>query len=158
METLGKVKQQNLVPLLGYCSFGEEKLLVFECMVNGSLGLWLRNRADAFEVLDWTKRFKIATGSAKGLAFLHQRFIPHIIHTSNILLDERFDPRLADFGLARLISAYETHVSTAIVQPRAGAADREGAHGKGVRGGYLVGCANQMIKRGDAPAALDPAR
>ena len=80
METLGKVKHRNLVPLLGYCSFGEEKLLVYEYMVNGSLELWLRNRADALEVLDWSKRFKIAMGSARGLAFLHHGFIPRIIH------------------------------------------------------------------------------
>ena len=80
METLGKVKHQNLVPLLGYFSFGEEKLLVYEYMVNGSLDLWLRNQADAMEVLDWNKRFKIAMGSARGLNFLHHEFIPHIIH------------------------------------------------------------------------------
>jgi hypothetical protein len=118
METLGKVKHHNLVPLLGYCSFGEEKLLIYEYQVKGSLDLWLRNRADAIEVLDWPKRFKIAMGSARGLCFLHHGFIPHIIHrdmkASNILLDAEFEPRVADFGLARLISAYETHVSTDI--------------------------------------------
>jgi hypothetical protein len=118
METLGKVKHKNLVPLLGYCSFGEEKLLIYEYQVKGSLDLWLRNRADAIEVLDWPKRFKIAMGSARGLCFLHHGFIPHIIHrdmkASNILLDAEFEPRVADFGLARLISAYETHVSTDI--------------------------------------------
>ena len=104
METLGKVKHINLVPLLGYCSFGDEKLLVYDFMVNGSLDYWLRNRADAFEVLDWLKRFKIAMGSAKGLAFLHHGFIPHIIHrdmkSSNILLDFDFEPRVVDFRLA----------------------------------------------------------
>ncbi|KDO60053.1 hypothetical protein CISIN_1g040641mg, partial [Citrus sinensis] len=91
METLGKVKHQNLVLLLGYCSFDEEKLLVYEYMVNGSLDLWLRNATGSHEVLDRAKRYKIACSSARGLAFLHQ-----------------------DFGLARLISACETHVSTDI--------------------------------------------
>jgi Leucine-rich repeat (LRR) protein len=189
METLGKVKHQNLVPLLGYCSFGEEKLLVYEYMVNGSLDLWLRNRADAVEVLDWAKRFKIATGSAKGLAFLHHGFIPHIIHrdikASNVLLDEGFEARVADFGLARLISAYETHVSTDIagtfgyIPPEYGQCGRSTTRGDvysygiillelltgkeptgkeydTVQGGNLVGCVRQMIKLGDAPAALDP--
>lgn len=60
----------------------------------------------------------IATGTAKGLAFLHHGFIPHIIHrdvkASNILLNEDFEPKVADFGLARLISACETHISTDI--------------------------------------------
>ena len=118
METLGKVKHKNLVPLLGYCSFVEEKLLVYEYVVNGSLDLWLRNREDALEVLYWSECLKIAMGSARGLAFLHHGFIPHIIHrdmkASNILLDGDFDPKVADFGLAHIISACETHVSTDI--------------------------------------------
>jgi len=118
METLGKVKHKNLVPLLGYCSFGEEKLLIYEYMVNGNLDLWLRKREDALEVLDWSKCFKIEMGSARGLAFLHHGFIPHIIHrdmkASNILLDGDFEHKVAEFGLAGIISACETHVSTNI--------------------------------------------
>jgi hypothetical protein len=74
METLEKVKHQNLVPLLGYCSFDEENLLVYEYMVNGSLDLLLRNRTGALEVLDWDKRLNIATGAARGLPFLHQGY------------------------------------------------------------------------------------
>lgn len=189
METLGKVKHPNLVPLLGYCSFGGEKLLVYEYMVHGSLDLWLRNRADALEVLDWSKRFKIATGSARGLAFLHHGFIPHIIHrdikASNILLDDNFEPRVADFGLARLISAYETHVSTDIagtfgyIPPEYGHCWRSTTRGdvysygvillelltgkeptskefEHTHGGNLVGWVRQIIKQGDSPDALDP--
>ena len=71
METLGKVKHQNLVLLLGYCSFDEEKLLVYEYMVKGSLDDWLRNRVAS---LDWGKRFKIVCGVAHGITFLHQGF------------------------------------------------------------------------------------
>ena len=113
METLGKVKHANLVPLLGYCSFGDEKLLMYEYMPNGSLDYWLRHQS---HLLDWPKRLHIIVGTAQGLCFLHHMFIPHVIHRdmkpSNILLDENLNPRLADFGLARLISAYDTHVST----------------------------------------------
>ncbi|KAM0935857.1 putative protein kinase RLK-Pelle-LRR-Xb-1 family [Dioscorea sansibarensis] len=116
METIGKVKHRNLVPLLGYCVFSDERFLIYEYMENGSLELWLRNEADAVETLGWPVRFKICIGAARGLAFLHHGFVPHIIHrdmkSSNILLDKAFEPRVSDFGLARIISACETHVST----------------------------------------------
>ncbi|XP_071736386.1 leucine-rich repeat receptor protein kinase MSP1-like [Rutidosis leptorrhynchoides] len=116
METIGKVKHENLVPLMGYCVFSDERFLIYEYMENGSLDVWLRNRADAVEALDWPTRFKICLGSARGLAFLHHGFVPHIIHrdikSSNILLDSKFEPRVSDFGLARIISACESHVST----------------------------------------------
>jgi serine/threonine protein kinase len=118
METIGKVNHPNLVPLLGYCVCGEERFLIYEYMENGSLEMWLRNRADAVEALGWPDRLKICLGSARGLAFLHEGFVPHVIHrdmkSSNILLDENFEPRVSDFGLARIISACETHVSTLI--------------------------------------------
>ncbi|MBA0796040.1 hypothetical protein Gohar_006840 [Gossypium harknessii] len=189
METLGKVKHQNLVPLLGYCSLGEEKLLVYEYMINGSLDLWLRNRSGALDVLDWSKRFKIAVGAAQGLAFLHHGFIPHIIHrdikASNILLSEDFEAKVADFGLARLISACETHVSTDIagtfgyIPPEYGQSGRSTTKGdvfsfgvillelvtgkeptgpefKEIEGGNLVGWVTKKIKKGQAADVLDP--
>ncbi|KAH7296164.1 hypothetical protein KP509_26G011700 [Ceratopteris richardii] len=190
METLGKVKHKNLVPLLGYCSFGDEKLLVYDYMANGSLDIWLRNRADAVEVLDWAKRFKIASGAARGLAFLHHGFIPHIIHrdikASNILLDSDFEPKVADFGLARLISACETHISTDIagtfgyIPPEYGHTWRSTTKGdvysygvilleiltgkeptgtdfKEVEGGNLVGWVRQKISQNRLSDILDPA-
>ncbi|CAA0832213.1 Leucine-rich repeat receptor protein kinase EMS1 [Striga hermonthica] len=80
METLGKVKHRNLVSLLGYCSYANEKVLVNEYMPNDSLDSWLRNRAGGPVALDWARRFWIIVGSARGLAFLHHGFIPHIIH------------------------------------------------------------------------------
>ncbi|CBI31817.3 unnamed protein product, partial [Vitis vinifera] len=189
METLGKVKHRNLVPLLGYCSFGEEKFLVYEYMVNGSLDLWLRNRTGALEALDWTKRFKIAMGAARGLAFLHHGFIPHIIHrdikASNILLNEDFEAKVADFGLARLISACETHVSTDIagtfgyIPPEYGLSWRSTTRGdvysfgvillelvtgkeptgpdfKDFEGGNLVGWVFEKMRKGEAAEVLDP--
>lgn len=119
METIGKIKHRNLVPLLGYCKIGEERLLVYEYMKWGSLESVLHERVKGGggpnSYLDWTSRKKIAIGSARGLAFLHHSCIPHIIHrdmkSSNVLLDENFEARVSDFGMARLVSALDTHLS-----------------------------------------------
>ncbi|KAJ1296025.1 hypothetical protein BS78_01G267200 [Paspalum vaginatum] len=112
METLGKIKHRNLVPLLGYCKIGEERLLVYEYMSNGSLEDGLHGRALR---LPWERRKRVARGAARGLCFLHHNCIPHIIHrdmkSSNVLLDGDMEARVADFGMARLISALDTHLS-----------------------------------------------
>ncbi|GAB4847690.1 protein kinase super [Ancistrocladus abbreviatus] len=115
METIGKIKHRNLVPLLGYCKVGEERLLVYEYMKFGSLDDVLHDRKKAGIKLNWTARRKIAIGAARGLAFLHHNCIPHIIHrdmkSSNVLLDENLEARVSDFGMARLMSAMDTHLS-----------------------------------------------
>ncbi|XP_050234399.1 serine/threonine-protein kinase BRI1-like 2 [Mercurialis annua] len=114
METLGKIKHRNLVPLLGYCKIGEERLLVYEFMEYGSLEEMLHGRTKT-RILTWEERKKIARGAAKGLCFLHHNCIPHIIHrdmkSSNVLLDNEMEARVSDFGMARLISALDTHLS-----------------------------------------------
>ncbi|KAG9141885.1 hypothetical protein Leryth_009269 [Lithospermum erythrorhizon] len=117
METLGKIKHKNLVPLLGYCKIGEERLLVYEFMEFGSLEEMLhgRKKMQDRKILTWQERKKIARGAAKGLCFLHHNCIPHIIHrdmkSSNVLLDHEMEARVSDFGMARLISALDTHLS-----------------------------------------------
>ncbi|XP_065857705.1 serine/threonine-protein kinase BRI1-like 2 [Euphorbia lathyris] len=116
METLGKIKHRNLVPLLGYCKIGEERLLVYEFMEYGSLEEMLHGRRSKDRrILSWDERKKIARGAAKGLCFLHHNCIPHIIHrdmkSSNVLLDQDMEARVSDFGMARLISALDTHLS-----------------------------------------------
>ncbi|XP_057477737.1 serine/threonine-protein kinase BRI1-like 2 [Actinidia eriantha] len=117
METLGKIKHRNLVPLLGYCKIGEERLLVYEFMEFGSLEEMLHGRTKTRDkrILTWEERKKIARGAAKGLCFLHHNCIPHIIHrdmkSSNVLLDHEMEARVSDFGMARLISALDTHLS-----------------------------------------------
>lgn len=116
METIGKIKHRNLVPLLGYCKIGEERLLVYEYMKWGSLEAVLHDKDKGGGTkLDWAARKKIAIGSARGLAFLHHSCIPHIIHrdmkSSNVLLDENFEARVSDFGMARLVNALDTHLS-----------------------------------------------
>uniref|UniRef100_A0A0E0DJZ3 non-specific serine/threonine protein kinase n=1 Tax=Oryza meridionalis TaxID=40149 RepID=A0A0E0DJZ3_9ORYZ len=119
VETLSRAQHDNLVLLEGYCKIGNDRLLIYAYMENGSLDYWLHERADGGALLDWQKRLRIAQGSARGLAYLHLSCEPHILHrdikSSNILLDENFEAHLADFGLARLICAYETHVTTDVV-------------------------------------------
>ncbi|KAL2521398.1 Protein BRASSINOSTEROID INSENSITIVE 1 [Forsythia ovata] len=115
METIGKIKHPNLVPLLGYCKVGEERLLVYEYMKFGSLEDVLHDRKKIGIKLNWAARRKIALGAARGLVFLHHNCTPHIIHrdmkSSNVLLDQNLEARVSDFGMARLMSAMDTHLS-----------------------------------------------
>ncbi|CAL4968131.1 unnamed protein product [Urochloa decumbens] len=119
VETLSKAQHPNLVLLQGYCRIGSDRLLIYSFMENGSLDYWLHENPDGPSILNWPRRLQIAKGAAKGLAYLHLSCQPHILHrdikSSNILLDENFEAHLADFGLARLICPYATHVTTDLV-------------------------------------------
>ncbi|KAL5580090.1 hypothetical protein UlMin_012532 [Ulmus minor] len=116
MKTLGSVKHQNLVPLLGFCMAGKERLLVYEFMEHGTLYDQLHPLEPKVSNLDWPLRLKIAIGAAKGLAWLHHNCNPRIIHrnisSKCILLGKDFEPKLSDFGLARLMNPVDTHLST----------------------------------------------
>ncbi|CAM0905134.1 unnamed protein product [Alopecurus aequalis] len=119
VEALSQAQHKNLVSLRGYCRYGNDRLLIYTFMENSSLDYWLHERADGGYMLKWESRLKIAQGSARGLAYLHKDCEPNIIHrdvkSSNILLNENFEAHLADFGLARLIQPYDTHVTTDLV-------------------------------------------
>uniref|UniRef100_A0A6N2M668 non-specific serine/threonine protein kinase n=1 Tax=Salix viminalis TaxID=40686 RepID=A0A6N2M668_SALVM len=119
VEALSRAQHPNLVHLQGYGMFKNDKLLVYPYMENGSLDYWLHEKLDGPSSLDWDSRLTIAQGAARGLAYLHQACEPHILHrdikSSNILLDKNFKAYLADFGLARLILPYDTHVTTDLV-------------------------------------------
>ncbi|KAF8768874.1 hypothetical protein HU200_007438 [Digitaria exilis] len=119
VETLSKAQHPNLVLLQGYCRIGSDRLLIYSFMENGSLDHWLHEKSDGPSRLIWQRRLQIAKGAARGLAYLHLSCQPHILHrdikSSNILLDENFEAHLADFGLARLICPYATHVTTDLV-------------------------------------------
>ncbi|CAK7326922.1 unnamed protein product [Dovyalis caffra] len=119
VEALSRAQHPNLVHLQGYCMFKNDKLLIYSYMENSSLDYWLHEKLDGPSSLDWDTRLQIAQGAARGLAYLHQACEPHILHrdikSSNILLDENFKAHLADFGLARLILPYDTHVTTDLV-------------------------------------------
>lgn len=117
VEALSRAQHKNLVSLQGYCRYANDRLLIYSYMENGSLDYWLHERVDGSSSLTWATRLRIAQGAARGLAYLHKE--PIIIHrdikSSNILLDEKFDAHLADFGLARLLHPYDTHVTTDLV-------------------------------------------
>ncbi|XP_030538908.1 LRR receptor-like serine/threonine-protein kinase HSL2 [Rhodamnia argentea] len=106
VETLGHIRHGNIVKLLFTCAAEESRLLVYEYMVNGSLGDVLHGLKSG-GYLDWRQRFAIGLGSAQGLAYLHHDCVPAIVHrdvkSNNILLDEDFAPRVADFGLAKTL-------------------------------------------------------
>uniref|UniRef100_A0A7C9EER4 Protein kinase domain-containing protein n=1 Tax=Opuntia streptacantha TaxID=393608 RepID=A0A7C9EER4_OPUST len=122
VQFLGVVEHPNLVKLIGYCAVdgerGIQRLLVYEYMPNKSLEDHLFNRA--YPALPWEKRMQIILGAAQGLAYLHEELEVQVIFrdfkTSNVLLDENFQAKLSDFGLAREGPAPgRTHVSTAVV-------------------------------------------
>ncbi|KAJ6992914.1 receptor protein kinase ZmPK1 [Populus alba x Populus x berolinensis] len=102
VSTIGKINHMNLVRMWGFCSEGKHRLLVYEHMENQSLDKHLFSP----KFLEWKDRFEVALGTAKGLAYLHQERLEWIIHCDvkpgNILLDSEFEPKIADFGLAKL--------------------------------------------------------
>ncbi|KAJ9147895.1 hypothetical protein P3X46_030009 [Hevea brasiliensis] len=119
VEALSTAQHENLVSLQGYCVYEGFRLLLYSYMENGSLDYWLHEKADGAAQLDWPTRLKIARGTSCGLSYMHQICEPHIVHrdikSSNILLDEKFEAHVADFGLSRLILPYHTHVTTELV-------------------------------------------
>ncbi|XP_048566243.1 probably inactive leucine-rich repeat receptor-like protein kinase At3g28040 [Triticum urartu] len=110
-RVLGKARHPNLMPLKGYYWTPQLQLLVTDYAPHGSLEGRLHGKdgegAASFPPLTWAERFRVVAGTARGLAYLHQSFRPPVIHynlkPSNILLDSRCNPLIADFGLARLL-------------------------------------------------------
>lgn len=114
---LGQLHHENLVKLIGYCSEGKNRLLVYEFMQKGSLENHLFRKG--VQPISWMTRINIAIGVARGLAFLHSldaNVIYRDLKASNILLDSDFNANLSDFGLARDgPTGDNTHVSTRII-------------------------------------------
>lgn len=111
--TIGRTHHINLVRLYGFCYDQFMSALVYEYMENGSLDKHLFNET---RELEWEKLHEIAIGTAKGIAYLHeecgeQRIIHYDIKPGNVLLDSNFNPKVADFGLAKLCNRDATHVS-----------------------------------------------
>ncbi|KAE8652710.1 putative serine/threonine-protein kinase isoform X2 [Cucumis sativus] len=118
IKTISNIRHPNLVELIGCCSQKASRILVYEYLENNSLDHALLDPKKISVHLDWRKRSSICIGTARGLQFLHEEAVPHIVHrdikASNILLDKDFNPKIGDFGLAKLFPDDITHISTRI--------------------------------------------
>ncbi|XP_031126962.1 putative receptor protein kinase ZmPK1 [Ipomoea triloba] len=102
MTTIGKINHRNLVRMWGFCAERKHRLLVYEYVENSSLDKHIYTS----NILGWNERFEVALGTAKGLAYLHHECLEWVIHCDvkpeNILLTSDLEPKIADFGLAKL--------------------------------------------------------
>ncbi|XP_062013802.1 G-type lectin S-receptor-like serine/threonine-protein kinase LECRK3 [Rosa rugosa] len=114
VSAIGGTNHRNLVQLLGFCKEGQHQLLVYEYMSNGSLAAFLFGESRP----NWNARKKIALGTARGLLYLHEECSRQIIHCDikpqNILLDDSFTARIADFGVSKLLKSDQTRTTTRI--------------------------------------------
>ncbi|CAF2063069.1 BnaC06g30330D [Brassica napus] len=116
VETLSRIHHRHLVSIVGHCISDDRRLLIYDFVSNNDLYFHLHVSK---ELLDWATRVRIAAGAARGLAYLHEDCHPRIIHrdikSSNILLEDNFDARVSDFGLARLALDCNTHITTRVM-------------------------------------------
>lgn len=116
IKVIADIEHSNLVKLYGYCAEGNHRILVYGYLKNNSLAQTLLCGGHSNIQFNWPTRRKICVGVARGLAFLHEEVQPHIVHrdikASNVLLDDELEPKISDFGLAKLFPANLTHIST----------------------------------------------
>ncbi|KAG0539131.1 hypothetical protein BDA96_03G296200 [Sorghum bicolor] len=120
VEMLSRLHHRNLVKLIGICTEGHSRCLVYELVPNGSVESHLHGSDKGAARFDWDARLKIALGAARALAYLHEDSSPRVIHrdfkSSNILLEHDFTPKVSDFGLARTaLGEGNEHISTRVM-------------------------------------------
>ncbi|RWR96728.1 putative inactive leucine-rich repeat receptor-like protein kinase [Cinnamomum micranthum f. kanehirae] len=115
ITALATVRHCNLVPLLGFCIARRERLLIYKYMPNETLYDQLHHVKPGVEVMGWAKRLRIAIGVARGMVLLHHHCNPCIIHrnisSKCILLDEDYEPKIADFGFAKLMNPEHSYLT-----------------------------------------------
>ncbi|TQD84353.1 hypothetical protein C1H46_030098 [Malus baccata] len=115
---IGSIHHLHLVRLRGFCAEGSHRLLAYDYMANGSLDKWIFKKYNKESLLDWETRFNIALCTAKGLAYLHEDCDSKIVHCDikpeNVLLDDNYLAKVADFGLAKLMTRGQSHVFTTL--------------------------------------------
>lgn len=120
LNVIGRIYHMHLVRVWGFCSDDPHRILVSEFVENGSLDKMLFGGGSSHVLLEWKQRFSIALGVAKGLAYLHHECSEWVIHCDmkpeNILLDENLEPKIADFGLAKLLNRGGSNMSVSRIR------------------------------------------
>lgn len=120
LSVIGRIYHMNLVRVWGFCSDDPHRILVSEYVKNGSLENFLFGGEGSQNLLEWKQRFNIALGVAKGLAYLHHECLEWVIHCDmkpeNILLDDNMEPKIADFGLAKLLNRGASNINVSRIR------------------------------------------
>ncbi|XP_077228727.1 rust resistance kinase Lr10-like [Tasmannia lanceolata] len=120
IATIGIIHHVNVVQLIGFCSEGSKRALIYDYMPNGSLEKYIFTQQESIGHLSWEITYKIALGIARGIEYLHRGCDMRILHFDikphNILLDENFIPKVSDFGLAKFYPTEKSIVSVTAVR------------------------------------------